>query len=132
MRVVRRSEHWNSQRSYGVRIANMLRWQTRKTAKTDILANSIEEASGLAVAIAHGQKGEPMRLIDADELITAFPVGETVRTESVRATIYHAPTIEVRKRGRWIDDNCSECGQYVYKGDARNFCPNCGAEMCKL
>ena len=36
-----------------------------------------------------------MRLIDADELITAFPCGESVRTESVRATINHLPTIEV-------------------------------------
>ena len=34
-----------------------------------------------------------------------------------------------RKTGHWIDDNCSECGQYVYHGDARNFCPNCGADM---
>ena len=34
-----------------------------------------------------------------------------------------------RKTGRWIDDNCSECGQYVYHGDVRNFCPNCGADM---
>ena len=33
------------------------------------------------------------------------------------------------KTGRWIDDNCSECGQYVFHGDARNFCPNCGAKM---
>ena len=36
-----------------------------------------------------------MRLIDADELITTFPCGESVRTESVRATIKHMPTIEV-------------------------------------
>lgn len=28
-----------------------------------------------------------------------------------------------------IDDNCSECGQYVYHGDANNYCPNCGAKM---
>ena len=34
-----------------------------------------------------------------------------------------------RKMGQWIDDNCSECGQYVYHGDARNFCPYCGADM---
>ena len=33
------------------------------------------------------------------------------------------------KTGRWIDDNCSECGQYVFHGDVRNFCPNCGAKM---
>lgn len=31
--------------------------------------------------------------------------------------------------GRWIDAVCSECGQYVYSGDARNYCPNCGAKM---
>ena len=34
-----------------------------------------------------------------------------------------------QKTGRWIDDNCSECGQYVYHGDANNYCPNCGAKM---
>lgn len=38
-----------------------------------------------------------MRLIDADELITAFPVGESVRTESVMATIMHMPTVN-----QWI------------------------------
>lgn len=37
---------------------------------------------------------------------------------------------EKRKKGKWIDDNCSECGQYVYHGDARNFCPNCGSCNC--
>lgn len=33
------------------------------------------------------------RLIDVDELKTAFPCGESVRTECVRATIDNAPTI---------------------------------------
>lgn len=33
------------------------------------------------------------RLIDADIIKTAFPCGEYVRTESVRATIDHAETI---------------------------------------
>lgn len=33
------------------------------------------------------------RLIDANELKTAFPCGESVRTECVRATIDYAPTI---------------------------------------
>ena len=40
-----------------------------------------------------------MRVIDADELKTAFPCGEYVRTESVRATIDHMPTIQM---GGWI------------------------------
>ena len=35
----------------------------------------------------------------------------------------------------WIEQipggqpKCSECGQYVYHGDANNYCPNCGAKM---
>lgn len=33
------------------------------------------------------------RLIDADEVKTAFPCGESVRTECVRATIDNMPTI---------------------------------------
>ena len=33
------------------------------------------------------------KVIDADELKTAFPCGESVRTECVRATIDYAPTI---------------------------------------
>ena len=37
--------------------------------------------------------------------------------------------IETRQVGEWINDNCSVCGQYVYHGDARNYCPNCGAKM---
>ena len=48
-----------------------------------------------------------MRLIDGDELKTAFPPGEMVRTECVRATIDNMPTIKteiVRCRNcRWWD-----------------------------
>jgi hypothetical protein len=89
-----------------------------------------------------------MRLIDADELKTAFPCGEEVRTESVRATIDHAPTVPQRMRGRWIeypevlaiadalDDTyigCSCCKNVfnVFDNDTERFlfCPNCGAQM---
>ena len=38
------------------------------------------------------------RAIDADELKTAFPCGESVRTECVRATIDHMPTIEPEQK----------------------------------
>ncbi len=43
-------------------------------------------------------------------------------------TIDAQPTIEP-KRGRWVNDNCSICGQYVFRGDIRSYCPNCGAKM---
>ena len=92
-----------------------------------------------------------MRLIDADELITAFPCGETVRTECVRATIKHMPTIEERKKGKWVDRKviddrqdakiqqwqtckCSICERYdtrpyLYYFSEPRFCSWCGADM---
>lgn len=90
------------------------------------------------------------RLIDADELITAFPCGETVRTECVRATIGHMPTIEERKKGEWIEFDSDEdkydiikcpCCKHTFTVDSYHwtdigfvkddfkFCPNCGADM---
>lgn len=39
------------------------------------------------------------RLIDADEIKTAFPCGESVRTECVRATIDNAPTVIEAEEG---------------------------------
>ena len=48
----------------------------------------------------------------------------------IKAWLEQIPAVQPeQKTGRWIDDNCSECGQYVYHGDARNYCPNCGAKM---
>lgn len=88
-----------------------------------------------------------MRLIDADELKTAFPCGEYIRTESVRATIDHMPTIEPeRKKGKWIFlDECSNSGYYCSECNKKvvkegwsntvkkiNFCPNCGADMRRV
>ena len=96
-----------------------------------------------------------MRLIDADELKTAFPARENstpVLIASVRATINHMPTIELeRMRGKWIavtEDGdvykriCSCCGQEaffqnddpdeLYDGgryELSDFCRNCGADM---
>lgn len=50
--------------------------------------------------------------------------------ELIKEWIEQIPGVQpVQKTGRWIDDNCSECGQYVYHGDANNYCPNCGAKM---
>ena len=49
-----------------------------------------------------------MRLIDGDELKTAFPLGEMVRTECVRATIDNMPTIEPER-------TCSTCRYNYFK-----------------
>lgn len=51
----------------------------------EYLKNAIED--GTPLPEGHG------RLIDADNLKTAFPSGEYVRTECVRATIDHEDTI---------------------------------------
>lgn len=74
-----------------------------------------------------------MRLIDADALIEEIDgalldsIAEGIAIEK----IMEQPTVDAEpiRRGKWIDDNCSECGQYVYRGDMRNYCPCCGARM---
>lgn len=68
-----------------------------------------------------------MRPIDADALkedLTRFYFGEV----TAKNLIDEQPTVEP-KRGRWIDEHCSECGWYVYSGDADRYCPHCGAVM---
>lgn len=76
-----------------------------------------------------------MRLIDADDLLTAFPIGDepTVTIACIRATIKHMPTIEARKTGEWTSENaCEFCGfQPWYENDIHtlSYCPNCGADM---
>ena len=98
-----------------------------------------------------------MRLIDADELLTAFPVDDepTLTKSCVRMTIQHMPTIEPERiRGRWIEREsgtedkengfetvivCSHCdfpATTFYSEDCESrtqirtdFCPNCGADM---
>ena len=92
-----------------------------------------------------------MRLIDADELKTAFPCGESVRTECVRATIDHMQTIEPeRKKVKWKEYDSDEdkydvikcpCCMHMFTVDSYHwtdigfvkddfkFCPNCGADM---
>lgn len=75
-----------------------------------------------------------MRLINADALMYAVD-GNPLTTDSlkeyVRSTVKAQPTVDAVpvRHGKWIDDNCSICGEYVYKGDRGNYCPNCGARM---
>lgn len=86
-----------------------------------------------------------MRLIDADELLTAFPYDDepTVTKSSLRMTIKHMPTIDAEptKHGHWVNNRnmyiewatCSQCGaewnKYENEFFRFNFCPNCGVKM---
>jgi len=74
-----------------------------------------------------------MRLIDADELKTAFPCGEYIRTESVRATIDHMPSIEPERWSTCFDcplshgcpviNGCTNAQAMQYAGEIPDLCP---------
>ena len=54
----------------------------------------------------------------------------TYDEEYMEECLRQLPSVSPKQRtGEWIDDKCSLCGQYVYYGDMRNYCPNCGAKM---
>lgn len=61
-----------------------------------VLVDAIK--NGISLPKGHG------RLIDADVLKTAFPCGESVRTECVRATIDYAPTIIEEDEGSEVEE----------------------------
>lgn len=81
------------------------------------------------------------RYIDADALIHEYY--KTPTYPNLCTAINNAPTADVveRKRGKWInvfvdglgfnglEFECSECGKR--SAGRTNFCPYCGAEMCK-
>lgn len=86
-----------------------------------------------------------MRLIDADELITAFPCGESVRTESVRATINHMPTIpstatdtvkalrEAEYRGYMKAVAERPQGEWIKRSSVGNWeCSHCGIDIIAI
>ncbi len=85
-----------------------------------------------------------MRLIDADALEKeGWRLNRTIRvdkntSEYQSKPLRQVPTIEPRKKGKWIDDEgntvtdkycaiCSACGEWSEYLTA--YCPNCGAEM---
>ena len=81
-----------------------------------------------------------MRLIDADKLLKKERLYYSYLADEFyvrKSDIEDAPTIEERKKGKWIvtgtfDDflKCSCCGyKKPWNTDAFNFCSNCGAEM---
>lgn len=91
-----------------------------------------------------------MRLIDADALIRDIDcsadlggeLGKVVNAVKLyaKAMVQTAPTIEERKKGKWIKQydeedyplgcKCSECRKaYVMPDGWANYCPSCGADM---
>lgn len=86
-----------------------------------------------------------MRIIDADALSRVVKLAwDTSDSEdfekSVFIAIATAPTIEERKKGKWIiDGECIDCSVCRHSKWSRvpfedlvkrfNFCPNCGADM---
>ena len=107
-------------------------------------------ASGLAVAIARGQKGEKMDkdVIYRQDAIDAMwkirrklqMLDDTHKADRVMHGIYLAnkalkqlPPAPERKAGKWTKENaCEFCGfQPWFERDIHtlSFCPNCGADM---
>ena len=81
-----------------------------------------------------------MRPIDADELLTAFPVDDepTLTKSCVRMTIQHMPTVDAVpvRHGRWTIEDCHAatypycCSNCTAHHRARyDYCPSCGAKM---
>ena len=83
------------------------------------------------------------RLIDADRLYEVIKSSwDTSDAEDFEKSVFialaTAPTIEERKKGKWIGltpeeghniytVKCDQCGKYDFF--ETNFCPNCGADM---
>ena len=78
---------------------------------------------------------ENRRLIDANDLWQKTFICDEVA--EVRKFIENAPTVDAVPvvHGRWIHKGawhieCSECNYILaHIGEAKNYCPNCGAKM---
>ena len=81
-----------------------------------------------------------MRLIDTIGLKQALAVSAILKDKkTIEQIIDEQPTIEERKRGKWIKTisengitsavRCSECGFEDNRYMLFRYCPNCGADM---
>ena len=52
----------------------------------------------------------------------------TVIIKYIKQKIDDQKTIE-QKKGKWINDQCSNCGYGVNPWNNTPYCPNCGAKM---
>ena len=95
---------------------------------------------------AQTEKGEPMRLIDADESLkhifprrteSDYQKGIAVGMTMAKVAINEQPTIDAEpvRHGKWIKHKdypglaylCSECGRFTT--ERSHYCPDCGAKM---
>lgn len=76
------------------------------------------------------------KIIHDDEKIEEWRKWSAILNErtAFKHDVYDAPTIEERKKGKWIDKSggiegawnyCSVCGEQAI--DLYDFCPNCGS-----
>lgn len=97
-----------------------------------MMTGSVEMAS-------ENERGERMRLTDADELLSLYE-GEDenlrVSLRVVKENIKDMPTIEAEpiKHGEWIgcSDGTCLCSRCLETNEPTNYCPNCGAKMDKV
>lgn len=96
------------------------------------------------IGIVQMEKGEKMRLVDADAATRALDnvLAEELAPEEVvlinfaKSIISGALTVDPFTHGHWVreeDDcgnywSCSHCKQFSYSGKSR-YCPNCGSKM---
>ena len=103
----------------------------------DALTDSLDS---LCDTVCQYSKGQRSVMCGACPLGGAFDVVEdapTVSPDMAQVLAYECGKAE-RKRGRWVDGHCSECGcdvpAYIIdwkwqKDMEAKFCPMCGAEM---
>lgn len=60
-----------------------------------------------------------------DKIMTVEEMLDTYTNEGC-PTMYSNPK---RKKVKWINDQCSNCGYSVYPWNNTPYCPNCGAKM---
>ena len=99
------------------------------------------------IGSARVEKGETMRLIDADRF-KAYMQEEYLCYDHTLADIDAQPTVDPIRHGHWEEENtrthsmqfkCSECGRIAYypqnhhstepKRCGYAYCPSCGARM---
>lgn len=101
-----------------------------KVGKEKTMSDLISRHAAIETLKNMYEAAEKWRCEAKDEVIKARAESCMASLIEMKLRIEKLPSAQPeRKTGKWIDDNCSVCGFYVHHGDARNFCPNCGADM---